>query len=283
MKSFLLLAAVFSVLAIAVVPGDANETILLWPDDPELNSPDKMGVAKKSGGKTRVTGIGTPHLDAYLAKGTSEPTAAVILCPGGGYSKLVPSLHWPIAEWLNEQGVSAFILMYRCPVDKVNNKALPDIQRAIRIVRSRAAEWNINPEKIGLLGTSAGGNLGARASVSFGTESYPPRDKVDRVSARPDFTILLFPAYLAHRETKNPAPWIKIPGNMAPTLIIAARDDTKHFPSSPIYEAALKKAGAPVETHYFDNGGHGFSLREPASVSTWPERCLEWLRTIRIL
>jgi acetyl esterase/lipase len=266
-----------------VTKAHAQETILLWPDDPALSSPGRMGVSQTEGGKTRVTEIGTPHLMTYIAKNADGPTPAVILCPGGGYRKLVPSIHWPIAEWLNEKGISAFILMYRCPSSRSKGDAVPDAQRAIRLVRSRAEEWNIDPDRVGVLGTSAGGNLAARMSLAGGSEYYSPASPIDELRAKPDFAILMYPAYLAHRETGELADWIEIPEDMPPTMIISARDDKKHFPNSPAYEAALRKAGASVRSLYFDEGGHGFSLRTPSSVSIWPEEALEWLKETKVL
>ena len=257
--------------------------ILLWPADPERNAMDKLGNAEEGDdGKTRVTNIQTPHLIPYLVKDADGPRPAVILCPGGGYKKLVPSLHWPIAQWLNEQGVHAFILMYRCPA-KRNGEALPDLQRAIRMVRDQADEWQVDPKRLGVLGTSAGGNLCVRASIGFGKDSYKPVDEADQQSARPDFTVLLYPAYLTEGKTKQAADWVTIPEDMPPTLIFTAKDDSGHYRNSPAYEAALKQANAPVQAYYYKTGGHGFGLSHRASTTPWPERWQTWLKTQGVL
>lgn len=195
--------------------------------------------------------------------------------------KLVPSLHWPIAQWLNEQGFNAFILMCRCPSSR-NGKATPDLQRAIRMVRSNAKEWNVDPKRLGVLGTSAGGNLCVRASIGFKTDSYEPVDAIDEQSARPDFTVLLYPAYIAKRGTEQPSDWVKVPVNTPPTLIFTAKDDKGHYVNSPVYEAALKSAKVSVEAHYYKSGGHGFGLNHPAT-KTWPDRCLTWLKAQGII
>jgi len=250
---------------------DAN-TVLLWPDVPELSSPAKMGKAQRRGDKTRVYDVKTPHLKVFPGPKSAAPTPAVILVPGGGYGKLVPSVHWPIQKWFHEQGVRAFILMYRCPAGKADKGTLQDIQQAMKIVRARAKEWNVDPKRVGLLGTSAGGHLSVRASVGY-------KD----ASTKPDFTVLLYPAYLRHRGTGKLGDWCRIPRDIAPTFLTAAKDDTKHFPNSPAYEEALKKAGASVSSLYFETGGHSFTVGKPDSVSAWSDTCRAWLKEIGIL
>tara|TARA_B100001094_G_scaffold292410_1_gene311517 strand:- start:185 stop:751 length:567 start_codon:yes stop_codon:yes gene_type:complete len=185
----------------------------------------------------------------------------------------------PIAEWLNEHGVSAFILIYRTP--KKRKDAFEDIQRAVRIVRSRASEWNIDPSRIGVMGSSAGGHLAARVSTGFDIQAYQKVDKHDGVSCKPDFTVLLYPAYTNKGEALSED--FTVSSELSPTLIITAKDDG-FFPGSPIYANALKEAGASVRTHFFEKGGHGFSLRpKQYPLSTWPDLCLQWLRDIKII
>ncbi|MEO0477209.1 MAG: alpha/beta hydrolase [Planctomycetota bacterium] len=237
-----------------------QDPILLWPDDPKRNAMSGIGeMVKRDDGKTQVTEIKTPHLIPYLVKDADEPRPAVILCPGGGYKKLVPSLHWPIAEWLNEQGFHAFILMYRCPSSR-NGGAVPDLQRAIRMVRGKADDWQIDSDKIGVLGTSAGGNLCARGSIGFGRDKYKPTDAMDKLSG----------------GTQTPSDWVQVPEDTPPTLIITAKDDKGHYANSPTYEAALKAANVPVTAYYYETGGHGFGMDQPAT-RTWPDRMLKWL------
>lgn len=248
---------------------EPEATVLLFPDEPALNASTGMGTPEVRGGKTRVGDIRTPHLLVYPAPAGKGPTPAVILVPGGGYQKLVPSVHWPIAEWFAQQGIRPFLLMYRTPSEKQDAGTLADIQQALRLVRRNAAEWNLDPDRIGLLGTSAGGHLSVRAAVAADAET------------RPAFSILLYPAYVQNRKTLAVGEWVKIPENMGPTLIIAARDD-KHFPSSPAYAQTLQEAGAPVETLFFEQGGHGFSLRDAEATATWPEAAKAWLKTVGI-
>jgi acetyl esterase/lipase len=142
-----------------------------------------------------------------------------------------------------------------------------------------------NVTKYGLtpaIGSSAGGNLAVRASVSSNTPAYPPTEPVDHFSSKPDFTILMYPAWVGSRATGGLSSWVDILPDFGPTFITAARDD-KHFGSSPPYEEALQSAGVPVTSVYFDEGGHGFSLRTPPAVSSWPEACLAWLKEIKVL
>ena len=209
-----------------------------------------------------------------------KSATAVILCPGGGYSHLVTTKMEPIAKWLNQHGVSAFVLIYRAP--KKRKDAFQDIQRAVRIVRSRASEWNVDPRRIGVMGSSAGGHLAARVSTGFDIQTYQAVDKHDGVSCKPDFTVLLYPAYMNTGTELSKE--FTVSSEISPTLIVSAKDDKGFFPGSPIYANALKEAGASVRVHFFEKGGHGFSLRpKQYPLSTWPDLCLQWFRDIDIL
>lgn len=269
-------AALVLTASLTVALQAAAEPILLWPDDPALNAPTGMGEPKTQGDKTRVQNISTPHILPYLLPDSSAPAPVILLVPGGGYSKLVPSVHEPIAAFLNERGIHAIIVMYRCPTDRNKGEALPDLQRAIRLVRSRAAEWNIDPQRVGVLGSSAGGNLCVRTTSANGEAAYPAVDAIDEASAKPDFSVLLYPAWLGHRSELTPGDFVNMPEDMGPTVIFSARDD-KHFYSSEIYGKALREAGRAVSEHYFDTGDHGFSIPAPGAAAVWPELFHDWL------
>ena len=261
----------------------ATQIIKLWPKDAASQDSKGMGTPKpdRGDGHIRLTDVTTPSMRYFpaLVKKGQEPVPAIILCPGGGYSHLVTTKITPIAEWLNGHGISAFILIYRAP--KKRNEAFQDIQRAVRIVRSRASEWNIDPKRIGVLGSSAGGHLAARVSTGFDVKAYQDVDKLDAVSCKPDFTVLLYPAYM--NKGKELSKEFTATDETSPTLIITARDDG-FFPGSEIYAAALKEAGASVRVHFFDKGGHGFSLRpKQHPLSTWPDLCLQWFRDQKII
>ena len=254
----------------------ANNTMMLWPKDAAGQGAEGMGRPKpdRGDGHIRLTDVTTPSLRYFPAPATKQHGPAVILCPGGGYNHLVTTKMTPIAEWLNSHGISAFILIYRVP--KKRKDAFEDIQRAVRIVRARASEWNIDPKRIGVMGSSAGGHLAARVSTGFDIRTYQQVDKLDGVSCKPDFTVLLYPAYM--NKGKELSEDFTVSNELSPTLIVTAKDDG-FFPGSQIFADALKEAGASIRVHFFEKGGHGFSLRpNEYPLSTWPDLCLQWLR-----
>jgi acetyl esterase/lipase len=149
------------------------------------------------------------------------------------------------------------------------------------MVRSRAAEWNIDPERIGVMGSSAGGHLSARVSTGYDTPSYKAVDELDGASCKPNFTVLLCPAYM--NKGKALAKEFTVTDKLSPTLIVTCKDDG-FFIGSEVYAKALEEAGAPVRTHFFEKGGHGIKIRgEKYPLSTWPELYLQWLRDITII
>jgi len=259
----------------------ASNIIMLWPKDGVSQDKTGMGTPKpdRGDGHIRLTDITRPSMHYFPAPKTKTPSPSVILCPGGGYKKLGTTKMESIAKWLNQHGVSAFILRYRVP--KKRKDAFEDIQRAVRIVRSRASQWNIDSNRIGVMGSSAGGHLAARVSTGFDLQSYQAVDEHDGVSCKPDFTVLLYPAYM--NKGKELSEDFRVSGQLSPTLIITAKDDG-FFPGSEVYAKALKEAGASVRTHFFDKGGHGFSLRpKKYPLSTWPDLFLQWLRNKNII
>ena len=259
----------------------ASDIVMLWPKDAASQDCKGMGTPRpdRGDGHIRLTDVTTPSLRYFPAPATKKPGPAVILCPGGGYVSLVTTKMTPIAEWLNDQGISEFILIYRAP--KKRNEAFQDIQRAVRIVRSRAPEWNIDPRRIGVMGSSAGGHLAARVSTGFDIQTYEKVDELDDVSCKPDFTVLLYPAYLNTGDVLSKE--FAVSSELSPTLIVSAKDDKGFFPGSLIYSKALEEEDAPIRVHFFEKGGHGFSLRpKEHPLSTWPDLCLQWFRDMDI-
>ncbi|MES2463369.1 MAG: alpha/beta hydrolase [Armatimonadota bacterium] len=276
----------YTIPAFALVsPAPANPLVSLavWPSgkmpgagaaEPEKEQPSK------GDGVVRLTNVSEPNLTVYPAPAPSRPTPAVIICPGGGYGILAMNKEGSeIASWLNSLGITGIVLKYRVP----NNRdgALQDVQRAVRLVRSRSKDWNVDVSRIGVMGFSAGGHLSARLSTNYDTPAYPVVDASDRLSCRPDFVVLVYPAYL-NKEDK-PAPELPISSKTPPTLIIHSEDDKSFVPGSKIYDVALKANHVPHEFQLFATGGHGYGLRCEKDARVWPQRCQEWLTKISVL
>ncbi len=224
----------------------------------------------------RVTNITDPTIMVFKAKKTESPAPAVIICPGGGYSYLSMNREGTyIAEWLNSIGITGIVLKYRAPNQRDN--AFKDIQRAMRVVRSNAKELDIDPNKIGVIGFSAGAHLCGRLSGDFDNKIYEPVDEKDSLSSRPDFTMLIYPAYLFDgRSGLNPD--IKVSAKNPSTFIVQTQDDTIGVENSLYYYIALKNARVSSELHIFPRGGHGYGMDTGNSpVSVWPELCEKWL------
>ena len=259
-----------------------GEIIKLWPKDVASQDSKGMGTMKpgRSEGSLRLTDITQPYLSYFPAPAQEAPRPVVIVSPGGGYMHIGSTAgRYLIAEWLNDHGISAFVLHYRIP--KKRKEAYQDIQRAVRMVRSRAAEWNIDQERIGVMGSSAGGHLSARVSTGYDTPSYKAVDELDGASCKPNFTVLLCPAYM--NKGKALAKEFTVTDTLSPTLIVTCKDDG-FFIGSEVYAKALEEADAPVRTHFFEKGGHGIKIRgEKYPLSTWPELYLQWLRDITII
>ena len=258
-----------------------NEIIHLWPGqvpgEKEAKHPP-VQTDNTSGNVLRISDITDPAMVVFPA-GNENNGASVIVCPGGGYNYLaIDKEGFEIAEWLNKLGFTAFVLQYRVP--KKQEGALQDVQRAIRIVRSRAEKWNLDPDKLGIMGFSAGGSLSARASTMYDTETYPPIDATDELSARPDFTLLIYPAYLDRGENRSLTPELTVNENTPATFIFQTADD-RLANGSLVYAGALRDAGVSVELHLLPEGGHGYGMRPGITAAeTWPVLAEKWLRNL---
>lgn len=222
----------------------------------------------------RVTDVSRSTLSFFPATGKG-PRPAVLICPGGGYGILAWNHEGTdIAAWLNANGISAFLLKYRCPDRRAAAKS--DAVRAMRIIRSRAAELNLIPDKIGIMGFSAGAHLASRV-CNLGAEAvYEPLDTADEFDARPDFSLLIYPAYI-FREGFNADPELAISEKTPPVFLIQAEDDRDHVDSSLAYFIALKKAKVPAELHLFSRGGHGYGMfRRGNPTDVWPSLAMRW-------
>jgi acetyl esterase/lipase len=218
--------------------------------------------------------------------------AAAVVFPGGGYQILAMGLEGTeICDWLTSKGITAILLKYRVPLKKTypysepSPQALEDAQRTISLVRFHAAEWHIDPHKIGVIGFSAGGHMVAATSTHFDKRSYPAVDAADRESCRPDFAIACYPGHLWDRdEGLKLNPNVPVTSKTPPTFLVQAEDDhVDGVEQSLTYYIALKKAGVPVEMHLYAQGGHAFGLRRTKfPITAWPQLVETWLNTIGI-
>jgi len=244
----------------------------------------------------------TPRLYVYLPPKPAKPGPAIIIAPGGGYGMLAFE-HEGIneAEWFQQRGIAAFILFYRLPVNGYRHPVpLLDAQRAVRLVRSRAAEWNIDPAKIAVMGFSAGGHLVSTLDTHFDAGDAKAADPIDRVSCRPDFTVLVYPVItlevkgVTHEGSKlnllgpNPDPALvhslsndtQVTPQTPPTLLVHAEDDQAvPIQNSRLMLAALQKAGVPSALQEYPHGGHGFGFgpKQTNAPAGWLDHAYEWL------
>jgi len=182
----------------------------------------------RNDGFHRITNVSRPTVTLFPAprKAGAAAAPAMIVCPGGGYGyTVIDKEGTEIAAWLNSAGISVLVLKYRTPNNRAG--ALQDAQRALSLARGKAAEWNLDPQRLGIIGFSAGGHLAARASTSFGERSYPAIDAIDEKSCRPDFAVLVYPAYLDDKKGQT-APELNLTAAIPPTLIIHNEDDKTH-------------------------------------------------------
>lgn len=235
---------------------------------------------------TKIENVSDPTLTVYRAAKGSASNAAVVVFPGGGYNILAWDLEGTeICEWLNQHAVAAVLVKYRVPRRKDRQPfeaPLQDAQRALGIVRSHAGEWGMDAHQIGVMGFSAGGHLAAALSTNFGKRNYESVDAADAANCRPDFAILIYPAYLSKPEMSNTlAPELTVSAQTPPTFLVQAEDDPIHVENSLAYYSALAKNHVPAEMHLFASGGHGYGLRQTnAPVNRWPEELAVWLKRI---
>jgi len=281
-----------------VITAGAAEPIPLWPKD----APDEQGVIGKeadttkpdgqlAGGKrvTRIGNVSQPTITVYCPSKEKDTGTAVVVCPGGGYNILAFDLEGSeVCEWLNSIGVTGVLLKYRVPKrpgDEQHKLPLQDAQRSLRLVRFHAKEWGVNPNRIGVLGFSAGGHLSVNLSNNYDQRTYEPVDEADRGSARPDFALPIYPAYLVTKDPNSKLAYeLNVTSNTPPTFLVQTQDDGIRVENSVVYYLALKNAKVPVEMHLYPVGGHGYGLRPSDKVvSTWPKRAEEWLRSLGFL
>jgi acetyl esterase/lipase len=254
------------------VPGETKE---IGPEEFRPPQPNQKADVK------RLTNVSQPTLTMFQPANGKRNGTGLIICPGGGYSILAWDLEGTeVAEWLNSLGVTAFVLKYRVPRregDTANKLPLMDGQRAVSLVRSKASDYGLDPQRIGILGFSAGGNLAAGVCLRYGERPYEKLDAIDDISCRPDFGVLVYTAYLVDNDGKL-KPEYQPTSDSPPMFFAHALDDRITPDSSIALTRALKAVGVKAELHVYDSGGHGFGLRKSEfPVHTWPARCGEWL------
>src|SRR4051812_47417912 len=261
---------------IDVWPGRApGETKEIGPEESRPPQP------KQRQDVIRLTNINKPALTLYQPPKGKRNGAAVIICPGGGYSILAWDLEGTeIAEWLNSIGITAAVLKYRVPRregDTENNLPLIDAQRSMSLMRSKASELGNDAKRLGILGFSAGGHLAGATCLKYNQRQYEKIDAVDDFSSRPDFGVLIYAAYLAD-QNGNLRPKYQPTKKTPPMFFAFAMDDRVPVEGSFALAKALKTVGVPAELHMYDAGGHGFGMRKSEfPVHTWPARCAEWM------
>lgn len=291
MKRCLPVMAALLVIAYALPLAAADPPSLkLWPDKApgEIDGIGPEHMLEPSGDKPvdRLADVTVPTITVYKPAADKDTGAAVLICPGGGYNILAMDLEGTeVADWLNSIGVTGIVLKYRVPRRKDQEKhlaPLQDAQRAMSLVRQHADQWGLATDRIGILGFSAGGHLSATASTNFDQRKYDVIDSADQLSCRPDFTVLVYPAYLA--EEQRLLPEIRVTKDSPPTFFVHASDDRISPENSITMYLALRQAGVPAELHIYGSGGHGFGLRPTDHpCSTWPARCEQWLRSRGLL
>jgi acetyl esterase/lipase len=265
----------------------------VWPDLAPNETSRDTGTSLPSKGEAkpidRVSGVRRPTLDVYPAKSNPSGTAVIIL-PGGGFSYVVPDLEGSeAAEWLNQIGITAFVLRYRtkeaaAPGEALWQRPLQDAQRALRLVRSNAEQWKLNPDRLGVLGFSAGGQVASILHTSGNKAAYESVDEIDKRSFKPAFSLLIYPWQVIDAKGELLEP-IKVTDQSPPAFIVHTHDDASSAIGAAKIYIELKKNNVSAELHVYQNGGHGYGVRErPNSViSSWPARATEWFKVRGLL
>jgi acetyl esterase/lipase len=260
-------------------PGDTGSL----PPEADLTKTNENFVAGRR--LIRLGNVSTPTLTVFKPAPEKDTGAAVLVCPGGGYHILALDLEGTeVCEWLNSIGVTGVLLKYRVPrrPDLAPHAApLQDAQRAMGLLRHQARALGIDPKRIGVLGFSAGGHLAATLSNNHTERTYPVVDDADQESCKPDFAVLVYPAYLTQKDQGEAvSPELPVSAtNTPPTFLVMTQDDPVRVENGVFYGLALKKAGVPAEVHLYPSGGHGYGLRRTENpVTAWPDRVADWMR-----
>jgi acetyl esterase/lipase len=278
-------------LTVSLCAADQNQlappVVHLWANGApgfEARKDEKENVKKKGDLETGVTNVHNPSVTVYLPPPAKASGAAIVICPGGGHSNLaIEHEGHNVGKWLADNGIAGFVLKYRLAREKgspykVEEHAFQDGQRALRLVRSKAKEWNVSPTKIGIMGFSAGGDLVLYSATKYDAGKADATDLVERASSRPDFQVVLYPAIpkTLNFAKENP-----------PAFLVCGNQDRPNISEglATLY-LNMKKAGINAELHIYSSVGHGFGLRDkmnPARLSGWPMRLKEWMSDLKLM
>jgi acetyl esterase/lipase len=288
-RFFALAALIFAPTLFAAAP----KVVDLWPGTAPGDKGDigaeadmtKPGEGLVGGQRVmRIGNVSKPSMTIYKASPDKDTGATVVIFPGGAYRILAWDLEGTeVAEWLNKNGVNAIVLKYRVPKREGlenHTAALQDAQRAVGLARANAKEWGLDPERIGILGFSAGGHLSATLAAHVDERTYPKVDSADEVSCAPNFMLLIYPAYLSLKDDGDKInPSVKVTPKHPKTFVLITQNDPVRPENALAYYLELTKNKVPAELHIYPTGGHGYGLRESKeTVTTWPARALDWMR-----
>jgi len=298
------LACLVGCLAGPAAAADGPLVVELWPDqvpdEPGGIGPEKVVPSPKldrsqvevTESTRMVTNVTRPTLTIYRPAREKDSGTAMLICPGGGYWNLYWELEGEeVAAWLNSIGVTGIILKYRVPRRPDEPKGEParrplqDAQRAVSLVRSRAKEWGLAPDRIGIIGFSAGGHLAIATATRFEHRTYAPRDAVDDVSCRPDFAIPVYSGYLKAKDKDELSPGLSVPKQTPPVFLVHGGADLISDPEhSVVMYRALKRAGISAALHIYADSAHDFGVRKVGRpCDAWTQACVDWLRHRRLL
>jgi acetyl esterase/lipase len=264
-------------------PGESKE---LPPESDQTKPEDPLIAGRRI---IKLGNVSTPQIAIYRPVKEKDCGASVVICPGGGHHILAYDLEGTeVAAWLNEIGVTGIVLKYRVPFrdpDKRWLAAVQDAQRAMSLVRSKADSWQLDPQRIGLLGFSAGGQVAGLVSVFDDQRQYESIDQVDKVSSRPDFAVLIYPGGISQGNKPELREDVKVTKSTPPMFFAHAFDDNASVFNTLLLATELKKAGVSAEVHVFATGGHGYGLRhvDGRPVTDWPKACGTWMKTMKYI
>ena len=284
-------------LCLVRVQAEPSRTFKLWEGKPpgEFSVPGPETITQPKPGENppilRITNISEPRLEIYEPAADKKNGAAVVIVPGGGFGILASGHEGAeLAEWFRDRGFVAGVLQHRCPTNQLPqpwNFPAQDTQRALSVLRAKAAELKIDPARVGLFGFSAGGQVALIAATNDEPRLYPAADDIDKTSCRPDFLMLCYPwKILADHSLTELKPEVRITAKTPPTFIAQANDDTGSLAEgSTLAFIALRTAKVPAELHIYSTGGHGFGLRPNGSQAPgdWPGRAELWLKARKLM